>query len=73
MKDYTIKNDKGKDIWVKNEKRVGYFTNSGNDEQYFYGFCFDWYEKEQRYVDGGTCYMSKKEFNENVKTFTEVF
>lgn len=73
MKDYTIHDDKGKNIRIKNEKRVGYFCSSGNDEEYFYGFIFDWNEKKQSYSDGGTGYLSKKEFYEKVKSFTEVF
>ena len=73
MKDYTIHDDMGKNIRVKNEKRVGYFCNNGNDEEYFYGIIFDWDEKKQRYDDGGTAYLSKKEFNETVKSFREVF
>ena len=73
MKDYTIHDDMGKKIRVKNEKRVGYFCSSGNDEEYFYGIIFDWDEKKQRYDDGGTAYLSKQEFNETVKSFREVF
>lgn len=45
MKDYTIHDDKGKNIRIKNEKRVGYFCSSGNNEEYFYGIIFDWNEK----------------------------
>ena len=73
MKDYTIQLDTGKNIRIKNEKRVGYFCNNGNDEKYFYGIIFDWDENKQRYDEGGTCYMSKQEFNETVKSFREVF
>ena len=73
MKDYTIQDDKGKNIRIKNEKRVGYFCSSGNNEEYFYGIIFDWNENKQSYSDGGTAYLSKKEFNEKVKSFTEVF
>lgn len=73
MKDYTIHDDMGKNIRVKNEKRVGYFCSSGNDEEYFYGIIFDWDEKKQKYDDGGTAYLSKKEFYAQVKSFREVF
>ena len=73
MKDYTIHDDKGKNIRIKNEKRVGYFCSSGNNEEYYYCIIFNWDEKKQRYDEGGTCYMSKQEFNETVKSFREVF
>ena len=73
MKDYIIQNDKGENIRIKNEKRVGYFCSSGNDEKYFYGIIFDWNEKKQSYSDGGTAYLSKKEFNENVRQYINIF
>lgn len=69
VKDYYIALD-GKKTKVSGVKYTGVFT--GKEEPYFEGCIFD-KMPDGTYQLGGTVLLIKKEFTQNVKTWTVVF
>lgn len=75
-KDYTIELDGGKKAKIRGERLVGMFGKGieamgDDDPEYFKAACFT--QTKNGYAMGGEVRLTKKEFNQRVKIFHEVF